>query len=215
MNSNKHTNLVPRQLENDLLLRSSTPADTQALADFNSRLHSDHGPDKPDERIGAWVEDLMTRPHPTFDPGNFTIVEDTRTGKIISSLNLIPQTWTYDGIPFEVGRPEVVGTLEEYRKRGLVRQQFDLIHQWCRDRGYIVQAITGIPYYYRQFGYEMALDLFEGRTGYESQLPRLKKDEQEPYLFRPAKESDIPFLTTVNAHANHRSLILSYPLPVG
>jgi hypothetical protein len=27
---------------------------------------------------------------------DFTIVEDTRTGKIVSALNLIHQTWTYD-----------------------------------------------------------------------------------------------------------------------
>jgi hypothetical protein len=207
MNSKEQSNLIPRQLEDDLLLRSSTPEDTQALVDFNSRIHSDDGFDKPDERIGAWVEDLMTRPHPTFDSGNFTIVEDTRTGKIVSSLNLIPQTWAYDGIPFKVGRPEVVGTLEEYRRRGLVRLQFDVIHQWCLERGYIAQAITGIPYYYRQFGYEMAIDLFEGRTGYESQLPRLKKDEVEPFYFRPAEESDIPFIISVNTHADLRSLV--------
>ena len=121
MKSKKQSNLIPRQLEDGLLLRRSTLADTQALVDFNSRVHSDDGQDKPDERIGAWVEDLMARPHPTFDPGNFTIVEDTRKGRIVSSLNLIPQTWTYAGIPFKVGRPEVVGTLKDYRRRGLVR----------------------------------------------------------------------------------------------
>ena len=199
--------LLPRQLDDGLLLRNSTPDDVKALVEFNSRIHSDEGPDKPDERIGAWVEDLLTRPHPTFEPGNFTIVEDTRTGKIVSTLNLIPQTWTYDGIPFMVGRPEVVGTLEEYRNKGLVRLQFEVIHQWCQERGYIVQAITGIPNFYRQFGYEMALDLFEARTGYESQLPRLKDGEKEPYTFRPATEGDIPFITEVCTHASQRSLV--------
>ena len=207
MNSKKKSNLVPRQLDDGLLLRRSTPADTQALVDFNSRVHSDDGPDKPDERIGAWVQDLMTRPHPTFDPGDFTIVEDTHTGKIVSSLNLIPQTWTYAGIPFKVGRPELVGTLKEYRRRGLVRLQFEVIHEWCRERGIIVQAITGIPNYYRQFGYEMSLALFGGRMGYESLLPKLKKDEEEPFHFRPAEESDIPFIAQVNARADLRSIV--------
>ena len=207
MKSKKQSNLIPRQLEYGLLLRRSTPADTQALVDFNGRVQSDDGPDKPDERIGAWVEDLMTRPHPTFDPEDFTIVEDTRKGQIVSSLNLIPQNWAYEGIPFQVGRPELVGTLKEYRRRGLVRLQFEVIHQWCQERGYIAQAITGIPNYYRQFGYEMALDLSGGRMGYENLLPRLKKDEKEPFHFRPAEESDIPFITQVNEHADRRSLV--------
>ena len=106
-------------------MRRSTPADAEPLAEFNSMIHSDLGLDKPDERIGAWVRDLLTRSHPTFDAGDFTLVEDTRTGRIVSSLNLISQTWTYAGIPFRVGRPELVGTDPEFRNRGLVRIQFD------------------------------------------------------------------------------------------
>ncbi len=33
------------------------------------------------------------------------------------------------GFPFGVGRPELVGTLPEYRNRGLVRAQFEEVHQ--------------------------------------------------------------------------------------
>jgi hypothetical protein len=196
-----------RELGDGLVLRHSTPADADGLAEFNSIIHSDFGPETPDERIGFWVRDLLTRPHPTFDPADFTIVEDARTGKIVSSLNLISQTWSFAGIPFGVGRPEVVGTHPDYRKRGLVRLQFEEVHDWSRKRGQVVQAITGIPNYYRQFGYEMALDLGGGRVGFESQLPRLKEGEVETYRIRPALESDIPFLVQVNSHADQRSLV--------
>ena len=48
-----------------------------------------------------------------------TLVEDTRTGQVVSTMCLIPQTWTYAGIPFAVGRPEAVATHSDYRKRGL------------------------------------------------------------------------------------------------
>ena len=61
-------------------------------------------------------------------------------------MNLISQTWAYEGIPFEVGRPELVGTLPEYRNRGLVRAQFEEVHRWSAARGELVQGITGIPY---------------------------------------------------------------------
>ena len=188
-------------------MRRSTPADAEALAEFNSMIHSDLGPEKPDQRIGAWVRDLLTRSHPTFDPGDFTLVEDTRTGKIVSSLNLISQTWTYAGIPFGVGRPEVVGTHPDYRRRGLVRQQFEEVHLWSEERGQMLQAITGIPNYYRQFGYEMALELGGGQVGFEAQMPRLKENEQDPFNFRLAEERDIAFIMQLTAHGSRRSLV--------
>jgi hypothetical protein len=71
----------------------------------------------------------------------------------------------------------------------------------------MVQAITGIPFYYRQFGYEMALDLDGRRFGYEAQLPQLKKDETEPYKIRPALESDLPFLVKLYDQTKARSMI--------
>jgi hypothetical protein len=186
-----------RDLGDGLILRCATPADADALAAFNSRIHSDT--DEPDLRIAAWTRDLLTRPHPTFAPADFTIIEHTPSSRIVSSLNLISQDWAYAGIPFGVGRPEVVGTLPEFRNRGLVRTQFELIHQWSAARDQLVQVITGIPFYYRQFDYEMGLALSGGRSGFAPDVPRLKDGQAEPYLLRPAQPADIPFLEAVHA----------------
>jgi hypothetical protein len=139
----------------------------------------------------------MRGDHPTFDVGDFTLVEDTRSSALVSCLCLISQTWTYGGIPFGVGRPELVGTHPNYRGRGLVRAQFDVIHRWSAERGQQVQAITGIPYFYRQFGYEMALTLGGSRHGYKPQVPKLKDGQEEPYRLRPASEADLPFISQV------------------
>src|SRR5512142_3454349 len=147
-----------------LILRRSSSADADALSEFCGAVHSDT-PGQRDEQVYQWTQDLLTRPHPRFRPDDFTVVEEAATGRIISTMNLISQTWTYDGIPFGVGRPELVGTLPEYRNRGLVRQQFEVMHQWSAERGEKVLAITGIPYYYRIYGYEMGLELGGGRTG--------------------------------------------------
>jgi hypothetical protein len=144
--------------------------------------------------VAAWTRDLLAGNHPTFDAADFTIVEDTRTGAIVSSLNLISQTWSYAGIEFGVGRPELVGTHPDYRRRGLVSAQFEVIHQWSAERGEKVQAITGIPWYYRQFGYEMGLALGGGRLGYRPHISKLKPDEKEPYRVRPAGAADVPFI---------------------
>ena len=204
---NTITDQLPINLGNGLVLRRSTEQDAEALADFNARIQSDEGPDKPDERVGVWAYDLCAKPHPTFRPSDFTIVEETATQKIVSTMNLIPQTWTYAGIPFKVGRPELVGTLPEYRNRGLVRRQFDVIHQWSAENGDRLQVITGIPYYYRLFGYEMALNLSGGRAGFPTHIPTLKEGEAEPYHIRPATEADIPFISQLYVGGCKRSLV--------
>ncbi len=205
--TNPITDQLPINLGDGLILRRSSVQDASALPDFNARIQSDDGPDKPDDKVGAWVHDLLTKTHPTFNPADFTIVEEVTSGKIVSSMNLIPQTWTYAGIPFKVGRPELVGTLIDYRNRGLVRRQFDVVHQWSAQNGDKLQAITGIPYYYRLFGYEMALNLSGGQIGYPTHIPRLKEGEQEPFRFRPASEGDIPFLSELYVKGCQRSLV--------
>jgi hypothetical protein len=196
---------ILRDLGDGLVLRRSTSEDANALAEFNRAIHTDNEPDG--QCIAAWTRDLLTLPHPTFHPDDFTIVEETATRRIVSTMNLISQTWSYEGIQFGVGRPELVGTLLEFRNRGLVRIQFEEIHKWSAERGEIVQAITGIPFYYRQFGYEMALDLDGRRFGGEAQLPKLKEGETEPYLIRSAQESDLSFIEKLYDQTKKRSMI--------
>jgi hypothetical protein len=205
MNEKEHD--VIKDLGDGLILRRATVEDAEALAAFNAKIHSDEGPEEPDNRVAVWVRDLMTQPHPTSGPGDFTIVEDTRKGKIVSSMNLIPQTWSYAGVPFGVGRPELVGTHPDYRKRGLVRAQFEVVHRWSAERGHKVQAITGIPYYYRQFGYEMGLGLGGGRIGYTANIPMLEDDQEEPFIIRPAREADLPFIAELYAQSARRQLL--------
>jgi hypothetical protein len=197
---------LPIDLGGGLLLRRSRPADRDALAEFNSIIHANPGdPPRPDEMVGEWTADLLSGSHPTFGTGDFTIVEETASGRIVSASNLISQTWSYAGISFGVGRPELVGTHPDYRNRGLVRRQFEVLHGWSKERGHLVQAITGIPYYYRLYGYEMCVNLGVGRLVYETQIRQLKEGEQEPYLIRPASEADIPDLAACYARLEQRS----------
>ena len=129
-----------RDLGDGLVLRRANPTDVEELSEFNGKLHGDNEPDA--RRVAAWTRDLFEKPHPTYEVGDFTIVEDTRSGKIVSSMNLISQTWSYGGIEFGVGRPELVGTHADYRNRGLVRAQFEVVHQWSAERGELLQAIA-------------------------------------------------------------------------
>jgi hypothetical protein len=202
---------ILRDLGNGLIMRRSTSEDAEALSTFNGRIHGSDAQDT--ERVAAWTRDLLSRPHPTMHADDFTIVEEAATGRIVSSMNLIPQTWTYEGIEFGVGRPELVGTDPEFRNRGLVRAQFDEVHKWSAERGHRVQAITGIPYYYRLFGYEMAVDLAGRRFGYEPNVPKLKDGEEEPYAIRPATGADLGFIAEVYKRAVQRHMLACVRTP--
>lgn len=184
---------LPRDLGGGLTLRRATTADTDALAALNASLHRWPQP-PPNPPVGAWTRDLLGGAHPTTGPGDFLVVEEHGTGRLVSSLCLITQTWTYDGIPLVAGQPELVGTLPEYRRRGLVRAMFATIHAWGAARGELIQGIGGIPYYYRQFGYEPAIEIGAGRQGPAARVPALPAGAAEPYTVRPATEDDIPFI---------------------
>jgi hypothetical protein len=197
---------VIRDLGDGLVLRHATAADSEALVAFNADVHRDHGAREPDAGIAGWTRDLMTRPHPTVAVSDFTVVEDTRSGRIVSSLNLISQTWAYSGIPFGAGRIELVGTHPAYRRRGLVRAQLDIVHRWSAGRGELVQGITGIPWYYRQFGYEYALGLDGGRGGYLADIPPSTSGNQ-PERVRPATAADLPFIARLDEQSRGRYLV--------
>jgi len=199
---------LPLDLGDGLRLRSATPADADALAAFNAEVHAE-APDRPDAVAAAWTRDLLTRPHPTFRPDFFTVVEEVSGGRIVSSLNLIPQTWSYAGIPFGVGRIELVGTHADARRRGLVRRQMEVVHRWSQEQGHLAQAITGIPWYYRQFGYEMALDLGGSRRLPVGEVPAGAEGEPEPFRLRPATAADIPVLLRADEQGRARSLLTS------
>ncbi len=193
-----------RDLGEGLILRQASAEDTEGLVAFHASVHRAPDREEPEIYVGAWVRDLMECPHPTFQPGDFTLVEDTTGGEIVSSLCLISQTWSYGGVEFGVGRPELVGTHPDYRRRGLVRAQMEVIHGWSEARGERVQAITGIPWYYRQFGYEMAMTLGGWRAGYKPHVPEAKDGEEAPYRLRPAREEDVPFIARVYSQASRR-----------
>ena len=196
-----------RDLGDGLILRRATLADTEKLVAHNADVLRDPGVEDPDEGVAVWTRDLMAGVRPTSDVGDFTVVEETRTGAIVSSLCLISQTWSYGGIEFGVGQPELVGTHPETRRRGLVRAQFEEVHRWSAERGHRMQVIIGIPYFYRQFGYEMGLLSGGARIGYRAQVPKLKEGETEPYGLRPAIESDLPFIAQLYEQGAQRSLV--------
>ena len=161
-------------LETPLKLRFATVRDHEQLADMAFNVLDEANADRPAVRL--LLADLRDGRLPIVDYADFTVIEDTGTGQLVSAMCLMPQTWRYAGISLPVGRPELVMTIPGYRRRGLVRAQFELQHKRSQARGELLLAITGIAAFYRQFGYEMALSMAASRVIYPPEFPQAPKE---------------------------------------
>ncbi len=175
---------VPRALGDGLTLRAVLDADdVERVSRFNRELHGPEGE--------AWSRWLLGPAHPHNVRENFLYVEDDATGAIVASLGLIPRIWAYEGIPLQAGQVELVGTLPAYRHRGLIRVMMQVVEGMLRVRGCHLACIAGIPYFYRQFGYEYVLPLSGGWHLAPGQIPPAGASEGAAYTARPLTDADL------------------------
>ncbi len=156
--------------------------------------------------VGEGV-DLMTKRlidrHPHVDPRNFFTLR--HGGSMVASLCLIPQTWSLGGVPLKVAEMGMVATLPGYRRRGLQRLLVDNFHRSIAEEGYDLSAIEGIPYFYRQFGYEYAIPLKEEVSMKLDQIPEF----EDSHEVRPLTPEDIPRAMLLLAESQSRFLVHS------
>lgn len=205
MSENSILSQMPLDVGDNLILRFGRPDDVDVLADFNSERFNN-------ERQGQWTRELFQ--HPTLQPHDFTVVEDTETNKIVSSMFSLSQTWSYGGILLKVGMPELIATHPDYQRKGLVRKQFEVIHAKSAAKSELMQVIGGIPWFYTRFGYEKAINRFGGRVVNRRNIPKLSKRMTEKCRLRPSVETDHPFIAEVYDHAIRRHLFAVHRTPV-
>ena len=196
-------------LGNGLIRRWSTADDQAKIAHCLGTVFRPSADAPLNVRVMDENRIMMGGGYPFMGPGDFAIVEDTSQpdAPIVACTCYWRHTWSYGGISFGVGRPEMVATLPAYRGRGLVRAIFEMFHARSAVRGDLVQAITGIPYFYRQFGYEYVLDLEGSRLVDASAIPERKADATEPYQLRTATAEDVPHLMALYEQERSRSLV--------
>jgi len=158
-------------------------SDVERVAQLNGAIHG--------EGVAGMTRNLATH-YPGMRGRDLIFVEDEASGEVISSLCLIPWTLVYERVRLPVGEMGIVGTLESHRRRGLVRAQVACFKRRLAERGCLLSLIQGIPYFYRQYGYEYAIPLegcvrFTGRD--------LPPAPQAHFSFRPAALEDVPLLT--------------------
>jgi predicted N-acetyltransferase YhbS len=171
-------------LENGLILRTAKDEqDVERVAALTKTVFEG-------EEVDTLTRGLFLH-HPDTSLDDLIFVEDEKSGKAVSTLCLIPWTWRYEGVDIPVGEMGIVGTHKDYRNRGLIRKQVELFKQRLRERGCLLSQIQGIPYYYRQFGYEYALPLEQWLTLQARQVP---EQPESAFTFRQATLDDVPTL---------------------
>lgn len=174
-------------LENGLILTSpGTHADIARLAAFNVMIHG--------EDVLDGLTRTMIQHYPYSHPEQWLTIEDPQTGQIVSSLCLIPWRWRYEDVTLKVGEMGIVGTHPDYRGRGLIRTLVRRFNVLLDEGAYDLSQIEGIPYYYRQYGYEYALPLEGGWQLEPRQVPDELPAAAQGFTFRRATTGDIPQL---------------------
>jgi len=200
-------NQIPINLDDNLILRWATPADNTQLVDLAFQV-LDEG-DEAYPFVKIFVQDWVDGKFPILRYEDMTVVENTDSGKIVSSMCLFSERWRYGNTTIKVGRPELIMTHSDYRRRGLINKQFEVIHALSKQRGEVMQVITGIPSFYRHFGYELSLELGGGYRVYPPSFPKLSPDlENEFSLRKPISKAECDFVRDLH-QANTHSMLFS------
>lgn len=160
----------PKELDDGLIMRNANESDIPAILEHFRLVHGEFVVDE----LRALLEH-----HPRFSWENSFIIENTKSGEVVSSVFLLENAWTIDGIEVSSAEMEAVGTLESYRYRGHMRLLNEEYERRISQIQPVIQSIAGIPYFYRLFGYEYAADLGGGHIVAPALIPKLPDGEEE------------------------------------
>ncbi len=124
----------------------------------------------------------------------------TDAGRVVSTATLLDERLRLGSVELPAGQVELVATARAYEGRGLVRALMAWAHARSAERGQVVQVMVGIPYFYRLFGYDYAIDIPQPRT-----VDR-KRDRSGPQgsgraRLRPATLADVTALRALQEAA--------------
>jgi len=152
-----------------------------------------------------------TDAHPTTTHTDIAVVVDTQD-TVVAGAILLRQSMDYAGVQLKVGRPELVVCHPEYRDRGFIQHIFQLLHAKSHARGDVLQAITGIPFYYRQFGYAYAIDFDQQYVVPFAKIPKQMDGIRSISLRVAEADAYTAFVTLYDADRLSRGLLCTTPL---
>lgn len=177
---------VPVSLADGLVLREARPADLDQIG----TLLAERG-----EPVDALDHRLVVT---DLDAGWSACAVVVDGDRVVSTATLLDEEVRVGGIQLPAGQVELVATDRAYEGRGLVRALMRWAHDRSAARGHVLQVMIGIPYFYRLFGYEYAIDIPPALT-----VRSLPPGEGTPVL-RSARPADIPAMAALQDTAQNR-----------
>ena len=188
---------TPRPLPGGLTLRTARPADLDQIGAL--LVARGEAPDALDHRLVVEDPDLG------WDACAVVVDGD----RVVSTATLLDETLRLGDVWLPAGQVELVATEVAYEGRGLVRALMGWAHDRSAERGHLLQVMIGIPYFYRLFGYEYAIDIPPARA--LADRPRPAAAPTSPttspapagpgVVLRTAEPRDIPALAALQDQA--------------
>lgn len=110
--------------------------------------------------------------HPDMNREHFFMVKHGE--KAVAGLLLIPQVWKIGGVEMKVAEMGCVGTDPLHRRKGVQWILNDEFDKYAIEQSYDLCVLAGIPYFYRQLGYQYAVEL-----DYSTEIELAKIPEKE------------------------------------
>ena len=184
-----------------------TDDEVEELLEFQSIVHSDDD----SEELRRQIDSI-----PGFGREMNYYIRDLDKNKIVSALNSIPFIWHYEDIPLRNLELGWVGTLKEYRRRGLQRSLYSHFNKVLIEGNYDISSIQGIPFFYRQFGYDFVIPLDHTvwiRTTQISPVDDKNPPEYMKLKIRKAEKKDLPSMIGLFDNLNDRLLVYASRSP--
>ncbi|MCW4012878.1 MAG: GNAT family N-acetyltransferase [Candidatus Bathyarchaeota archaeon] len=178
--------------------RPETEEDYEQLYDVMRRSFTN-------EDVDVIVRRLVEH-HPEMTETDYFMVK--QGDEAVAGLILIPQKWNIDDVEMKVAEMGCVGTVPEHRRHGvqwILNNHFD---EYAKSRDYDMCVLAGIPYFYRQFGYQYAVEL-----DYETKIDLNKLPTETSLVSREFKDSDIPEAQRLLEHIQSNYLVHSIRTP--
>ncbi|MFM2032527.1 MAG: hypothetical protein RLZZ297_1292 [Chloroflexota bacterium] len=192
------------------LVKWATPSECVAYGVLSDTVFR-RTADSPLRDLNAVAVREWTNGHPYTDHTDIAVVVDA-DDHVVAGAILLRQSMDYAGVQLGVGRPEGVVCAAEHRNRGFVRHLFRLLHAKSHARGDHLQAITGIPYFYRQLGYAYAI-AFDGQAIVSFEHIAGISSTAVPMTLRKARPDEYhEFVALYDADRLGRGLLCTTPL---
>src|SRR3972149_9920025 len=177
----------PNRIQNGCLVKSvQTDGDVERITLFNKLIHQG-------EDLEGLVRSLITK-HPYGSRHYWLFIEEPKSKEIVSALALIPWKINFCGEILQAAELGFVGTLPQYRNRGMTRILMSHFHDIVEQERFAFSFLQGIPYFYRQFGYEYAVPL---EPHINLKLNRIRGYTEDRLAIRQMTQADLPAVVTL------------------